>query len=456
MRLISLALTSSLIAAGCGTLAPLVSADALDSLQKRVIRVSERVKPSVVHIEAAVRVNTRRNLVTGSGFIMNTNGIVLTNEHVVERAEKVSVVIPGRDGRYPAEIVGTDKQTDLAVLRISAREGDEPFPVAALGDSDSVRVGEWVIAIGNPYGLEGTVSLGIISAKGRDLRADNLLNDFIQTDAMIDRGSSGGPLVNLKSEVVGINSRGQGRGIGFTIPINTAKRVAGELVGDGKIARGYLGVSIQPLSRELAQYWKIPKVHGVVVNGVVPNSPAANAGLEIGDIVSRFRGERVRAEKDEDVGQFQRLVALTPIGSTVPVEILREGERQSLEITLGRQPKLVPDEEESSFGFTVQEVTQNLIRTHRLRDAAGVLVSFVERGSEAAEAGMMPGDLIVRIADTDIEDIEGFRDAEPLMVPSAPFLIEAMRGNDRRFFLILPRGSGEQAQVQPSGAEGGG
>ena len=131
---------------------------------------------------------------------MNAEGVVLTNEHVVERAEKVRVVIPGRAGRYPAEVVGTDKQTDLAVLRIQRREGDEPFPVAELGDSEGVKVGEWVIAIGNPYGLEGTVSLGIISAKGRDLRADNLLNDFIQTDAMIDRGSSGGPLVNLNSK----------------------------------------------------------------------------------------------------------------------------------------------------------------------------------------------------------------------------------------------------------------
>lgn len=455
MRLISIATTSLLMTVGCSALPPLVSADALDSVQRRVIKVSERVKPSVVHIEAAVRQNTRRNLVTGSGFIMNDNGIVLTNEHVVERAERVSVVIPGRDGRYPAEVVGTDKQTDLAVLRISLREGDKPFPVAALGDSDSVRVGEWVIAIGNPYGLEGTVSLGIISAKGRDLRAENLLNDFIQTDAMIDRGSSGGPLVNLKSEVVGINSRGQGRGIGFTIPINTAKRVAGELVGDGKIARGYLGVSIQPLSRELAQYWEIPKAHGVVVNGVVPNSPAAQAGLEIGDIVSRFRGERVRAEKDEDIGQFQRLVALTPIGSNVPVEILRAGERQKLAIVMGRQPKLVPDEEESEFGFTVQEVTQNLIRTHRLLEPEGVLVSFVERGSEAAEAGMAPGDLIVRIGESEISDIEGFRTAVPLMVGNAPFMIEAKRGNDKHFFLILPRGSGEQAAAPANKAEGG-
>ena len=217
--------------------------------------------------------------------------------------------------------------------------------MATLGDSDDVSVGEWVVAIGNPYGLDGTVSLGIISAKGRDLRAENLLNDFIQTDAMIDRGSSGGPLVNLRSEVIGINSRGQGRGIGFTIPINTAKRVSAELLGEGKIARAYLGVSIQPLSRELASYWSLENVHGVIVNGVAPGSPATAAGLEVGDILLRFSGTPVRAEKDEDVGAFQRLVAQAEIGTQVPIEIFRGGDRVYLEAVLGAQPKVVPDEQ---------------------------------------------------------------------------------------------------------------
>ena len=209
--------------------------------------------------------------------------------------------------------------------------------------------------------------------------------------------------------MIGINSRGQGRGIGFTIPINLAKRVAGELVGEGKIARGYLGVSIQPLSRELAEYWGIPKVEGVVVNGVQPESPAAAAGLQIGDIISGFEGEPVSAEKDEDVGQFQRLVALAPIGSTVEIEVFRSGDISTLQAELGSQPKVVPDEQETDFGFTVQELTQNLMRSHRLAERDGVLVSFVERGSEAAEAGMAPGDLIVRIDDVAIADIASFR-----------------------------------------------
>jgi len=202
-----------------------VSAHAMppgEDLQERIIEISERVKPSVVHIEAIVRVNDRRNQVTGSGLIASESGLILTNQHVVERSEKVEVSVPGRKKRYPATILGTDKQTDIAVLQI---QPEGALPAAVFGSIDEVRVGQWVLAIGNPYGLDGTVSFGIVSAKGRNLEIPDLINDFIQTDAMIDRGSSGGPLVDLDGRVIGINSRGQGRGIGFTIPIDTALEV---------------------------------------------------------------------------------------------------------------------------------------------------------------------------------------------------------------------------------------
>ncbi len=445
-----------LVLTGCTMLPTALADDPLEALQRRVISVSQKVTPSVVHIEAAVRVNNNRNIVSGSGLVMDAEGIVLTNEHVVTRAEKVSVVVPGRAGRYRAEVVGTDKQTDLAVLRIHLNEGDEPLPVATMGDSDHVQVGEWVVAIGNPYGLDGTVSLGIISAKGRDLSGEQLLNDFIQTDAMIDRGSSGGPLVNLRAEVIGINSRGQGRGIGFTIPINTAKRVAAELLGEGRIARGYLGVSIQPLSREMAEYWGIADVHGVIINGILPGSPAAEAGVEVGDIVTRFAGDEVHAEKAEDVGAFQRLVAQTPIGERVSVDLVRAGEVLTLEATLGAQPKVVPDEQESDFGFIVQEVTENLYRSHRLAQHEGVIVSFVERGSEAAEAGMAAGDLIFSIEDREIGDIETFREVLNSLPPNRPFLVRARRGADTRFMLIVPRASNKQARSQTPTTPAGG
>ena len=427
---------------GCmGTLTPCgaACADALDAMQERIIKVSESVTPAVVHVEAAVRQNNRRNVVTGSGFVVKSEGIVLTNHHVVEHAEKVTVVIPNRPGRYIAEVLGTDKQTDLAVLRIHPRTEGETFSVVKLGDSDKIRVGEWVVAIGNPYGLDGTVSLGIISAEGRDLESENLLNDFIQTDAMIDRGSSGGPLVRLDGEVIGINSRGQGRGIGFTIPINTAKEVMADLLGGSRIARGYLGVVLQPLERELATYWEIPEVEGVIVNGVVEGSPADRAGIKVGDIVTRLSGEPVAAEKDEDIGDFQRRVAGMEVGEKVEMEVFRAGKSRRLSATLGSQPKIVAEEEETPWGFTVQELTLGLIRLHRLEVREGVLISFVERGSEAAEAGLNLGDLIQRVNEQPVTDLATFREALESVDEENSFLIEALRGPDRRFMLIVPR-----------------
>jgi serine protease Do len=436
---------------GCASSA-ISAEDPLNALQKRVISVSNEVTPSVVNIEAALRQNTRRQIVTGSGFIMNADGIVLTNEHVVERAEKVTVIVPGRPGNYPAEVVGTDKQTDLAVLRIIKPAGEKPFSVAKMGDSEVISVGQWVIAIGNPYGLDGTVSLGIVSAKGRDLPGDELLNDFIQTDAMIDRGSSGGPLVNLKAEVVGINSRGQGRGIGFTIPINTAKRVAQDLLGQGKIARGYLGVSLQPLNRDLARYWKLETVNGVVINGITKDSPAQKAGLKVGDILATFDGVPVSAEKDEDIGQLQRLVASHEVGKQVPVQVYRAGKAETFKLTIGSQPKVVPDEEETDHGFIVQEITESLTREFRLNEGKGVMVSFVEPGSEAAEAGMTPGDLIQEVEGSSIDDIDGFRSTMGKLKSTAPFLVRARRGDDFRFMLIDPRGRSDKQARRPGGA----
>ena len=446
-------LSIPLVCAALGCATPAGAADPLDALQARIIDVGKRLTPSVVHIEAAQRQNNRRTMVTGSGFVFTREGVVLTNEHVVERAEKISVVIPGRNGRYSATLIGTDKLTDLAVLKIDPRPGDPPFQAVKLGDSDALAVGQWVIAIGNPYGLDGTVSLGIVSAKGRDLGSANLLNDFIQTDAMIDHGSSGGPLVDLQGRVVGVNSRGQGRGIGFTIPVNTARRVADDLMGSG-IARGYLGIAIQPLAHELASYWKLDDVSGVIVNGVAHDSPAERGGLRVGDIVTRFDGEPVTADKGEDVGQFQRLVARTPVGKQVEVEILRERKRETLRLALGVQPKVVPDEEETPFGFAVQEVTESTYRQHRLTSRQGVLVSFVESGSEADEATLTLGDLVQRVDNAPVSDIEGFRKAMGSVDRKRPFLVHALRGEDVRFLLIQPRPSEPRAREdsRPPGA----
>jgi S1-C subfamily serine protease len=440
-------------------------------LEERIIEISERVKPSVVHVEAIIRINDRRNQVMGSGLIASESGLILTNQHVVEKSEKVEVSVPGKKKRYPAKV--TDRQTDIAVLQI---QPEEELRAAVFGTADDVRVGQWVLAIGNPYGLEGTVSFGIVSAKGRNLVIPNLIignpyglegtvsfgivsakgrnleipdliNDFIQTDAMIDHGSSGGPLVDLEGRVIGINSRGKGRGIGFTIPIDTALEVMAQ-IQEGGIERGWLGLTIQPLNRDLASYFGFPAATGVIVNGVIRDSPAARAKLAAGDIITAMNGVPVEAEKEEDLGNFQRRVAHLPPGETAKLEVLREGKRRTVEVRLGTQPKVEPTEAESDLGFHVQEITENLFRAQRLASRSGAYVSFVARGSPAAEAGLRPGDVIEAIGESDIGDLEAFRHAMKGVEEQLQLMIRARRGDDLKF-LLLKRGARPVATAEP-------
>ena len=402
-------------------------------LEQQIVRVAERVKPSVVHVEAIVKVNDRRTEATGSGVIVSEDGAILTNDHVVNDAEKITVSIPGRKRKYPARLIGTDRQTDIALLRI---ESDTKFPAAKLAE-DEVRVGQWVLAIGNPYGLDGTVSLGIVSAKGRNLEIPDLLNDFIQTDAMIDRGSSGGPLVDLAGRVVGINSRGQGRGIGFTIPIDTAREVMSQLEAGG-IERGFLGIMFQSVDRDLAEHFGVADATGVLINHVVPESPADRSGLETGDIITRFDGRDVEAEEQEDLGSFQRLVARVPPGSEVSVDYLRSGEARQTTLVIGDQPKLEGAEEESDFGFHVQEITPHLARTHRLPSSEGAFVTFVADGSAAREAGLRIGDVVVRVEDSEVVDLDDFREALESVEARERWLLLARRGEQLKFLLMKP------------------
>ncbi len=418
---------------------------AFETLQERIIAVSERVKPIVVHIEAIVKVNNRRKHVEGSGFIIDASGQIVTNQHVVDKAQKVEVTIPGRTQKYPATVVGADKQTDVALLQIEP-DGD-PLPVAQLGSVDALRVGQWVLAVGNPYGLDGTVSFGIVSAKGRNLEVDKILNDFIQTDAMIDRGSSGGPLVDLDGRVIGINSRGQGRGIGFTIPIDTALDVVEQLAAGG-VERGWMGVTIQPLDRDLAGYFGIPDVTGVIVNSVSGRSPAAKAGLEPGDVVTHFNGESVAAEKEEDLGTFQRQVAGIAPGENASLRILRGGDARDVEIVLSAQPAVVPNDEESDLGFHVEEITEITYRDQRLATREGAYVRFVERGSPASESGLKPGDVIARIGDDEVKDLAGFRSAIDATEEKEVVLITARRG-DMVKYLLVKRGATPAERGEP-------
>jgi S1-C subfamily serine protease len=428
------------------------AAEAPDAgLEQRIIEVAARIQPSVVHIEAIVKLNDRRSEVTGSGVIASPDGRILTNHHVLDDAEKVTVSVPGLKRRYSARVIGTDPQTDVAVLRI---QPDAPLTAAPLGASRPPRVGQWVLAIGNPYGLDGTVSLGIVSAMGRNLEIPDLLNDFIQTDAMIDRGSSGGPLVDLDGRVIGINSRGQGRGIGFTIPIDTALQVADQLERGG-IERGWLGVTLQPLDRELADYLGIPDSTGAIVNSVAEGSPAARAGLKPGDVITGFDGLPVEAEKEEDLGAFQRVIAGVKPGQPASLSVLRERKPRRVEVQIGTQPRVEPAEEETEIGFHVQEITRNLARDERLTVDRGAFVSFVARGSAASEAGLEIGDVIERIEGREVEDLDDFRAASREALKLDRFLIVARRGTEQKFLLVkrgaprspLPGPEGEQDPV---------
>jgi S1-C subfamily serine protease len=414
------------------------------SLEQRIIEVAARVQPSVVHIEAIVKMGDRRSEVAGSGVVASADGRILTNHHVLDNAEKVTVSVPGQKKRYPARIVGTDPQTDVALLRI---QPDGPLPTPVFGSSSQLRVGQWVLAIGNPYGLDGTVSLGIVSAKGRNLEIPDLLNDFIQTDAMIDRGSSGGPLVDLDARVVGINSRGQGRGIGFTIPIDTALQVVAQLESGG-IARGWIGVTLQPLDRELADYLGIPDATGAVLNSIAPDSPAAHAGLAPGDVLTSFAGVPIESEKDEDLGTFQRLVASVEPGDEVAIELLRGGKPRRIEVRIGTQPRVEPAEAEADVGFQVQEITPNLVRDERLSVDRGVFVSFVGRASAASEAGLEVGDVIEKVEGHRVENLEDFRKANRAVENLARFLIVARRGSETKF-LLVKRGARPPEESEP-------
>ena len=267
----------------------------------------------------------------GSGFIIRQDGVILTNNHVVEAAKEITVILTDKR-EYSAKVIGRDPKTDLAVLKI-APKGD--LPVAQLGDSDALRVGDWVIAIGNPFGLSNTVTAGIVSAKGRVIGAGPY-DDFIQTDAAINPGNSGGPLFNSRGEVVGINSAifsqsGGNIGIGFAIPINVAKQLLPELETNGSVTRGWLGVSIQQLTSELARSLGLSEARGALVAVVTSSGPAEKGGIKRGDVIVSYDGKKI-----EDSAALPALVAATPVGKTVPVEVVRTGKNKTLAVTVSR------------------------------------------------------------------------------------------------------------------------
>ena len=348
----------------------------------------------------------RKERSLGSGFIISQDGYILTNDHVVDGADEIKVKLS--DGReFTGEIRGLDPKLDLALIKIDA---GEDLPVARLGDSEAIKVGEWVMAIGNPFGLEQTVTVGIVSAKGRVIGAGPY-DDFIQTDASINPGYSGGPLFNMRGEVVGINTAivAQGQGIGFAIPVNMAKQIIPQLRDEGRVTRGWLGVTVQALNKELADSFGLDSTHGALVNEVIEDSPADQAGLKRGDIIVEYDGTRV-----DELNDLPRLVAATPVGETVRVKVFRDGKERTIKVEIGRlddgERELAADDEEGggALGITAANVTPELVERYSLESDQGILITKIDPEGPAADANLRVGDLIIEADGKEVRSVKEF------------------------------------------------
>ncbi|WP_163335951.1 DegQ family serine endoprotease [Desulfopila sp. IMCC35008] len=337
----------------------------------------------------------------GSGFIISNDGYILTNNHVVDKADKITVFLSD-EREFEATLVGSDPQSDVALIRI---EDGGNLPTLPLGDSDALEVGEWVIAIGNPFGLSQTVTVGVVSAKGRSSVGINEYENFIQTDAAINPGNSGGPLLNIEGEVIGINSAlfsrtGGYMGIGFAIPVNMVKSIQDQLKSSGKVTRGWLGVIIQDIDKDLAKSFGLKKAEGILISEVQPGSPAEDSSIQQGDVLLRLNGTALQNTAD-----LRNRVALLLPGSTAELDIIRDGKERTIKVKIGERPDNLNQAADYSndndtlkkFGLGFQELTPELAERFGFQDKQGVVVSHVEPGSPASAAGMRPGQLVEEV-----------------------------------------------------------
>lgn len=430
-------------------------------------RVAEKVAPAVVKIECerVERVQSTpeewpfdefwdrffgiprnqpreyRTPVQGTGFLISPDGYILTNNHVVEKATKI-MVFTSQGDELPAKPVGFDPLTDLALIKVEGKE----FPYAELGDSTQIKVGEWVLAIGNPWGLEHTVTAGIISAKGRQFGTGMfpVYQDFIQTDAAINRGNSGGPLVNLKGEVIGITSNifsptGSYAGIGFAIPSSLAREVVTQLKEKGRVIRGYLGIYPGAINEELRQSLKLKTKEGAIVQSVEPNTPAEKAGLKQYDVIIEVNGQKVK----DDMDLRFKIAEIQP-GSKATLKIIRDGKEQTLTAEIGELPEeeaaQSPEGGEEDLGLTVTTLTPRIARSYGYRTQEGVLVTNVERFSEAQRKGIQAGDIILEVNRTRVTTAREFQNALRRIKSGEPILLLLRReaeGRSNDFIVTL-------------------
>ncbi|MEE8044253.1 MAG: DegQ family serine endoprotease [Thermodesulfobacteriota bacterium] len=361
----------------------------------------------------------------GSGFIMSKDGYVVTNNHVIDKASDVEIILQNGD-KYEAKIVGKDPKTDLAVLKF---EPDQEIQEVHFGDSDNLRIGDWVIAIGNPFGLGYTVTAGIVSAKGRSLGL-GAYDDFIQTDASLNPGSSGGPLFNLKGEVVGVNTAivARGQGIGFAIPIDMAEFVIEQLKSGGKVVRGWLGVYVQKVTPEIASSFGLNEDEGALVSDLAPDSPAEKAGIIRGDVIVEYDGQKVN-----DVSDLTNMAAVTPPGTEVSVKVIQDGKTKNMKVKLEKFPDQeaqVKDEVRKSLGLTVRQLTPKIVKRFNIDHDDGVIIADVDQGSVAGDARLKPGDIILEINKKPINTLANYSAVLEDVKPGDTALFLVKRGNN--------------------------
>ena len=372
----------------------------------------------------------------GSGFIINRDGYILTNNHVIENADEILVKLAD-EKEYKARVVGRDQKTDIAVIKI---DDAKDLTTVTMGNSDELRVGEWVVSIGNPFGLEHSVTAGIVSAKGRFI-GQGSYDNFIQTDAAINPGNSGGPLINLKGEVVGINtaifSRSGGNiGIGFAIPVNVAKDLLPELEEKGRVTRAWLGVMIQKVTPDIAENFGLKETRGALVADVMKDGPAYAAGVKVGDVIVEFDGHAIKESTE-----LPMLVARTPVGKTVSIKLTRDKRTETLSVKLGelKEEETAAVGKEQGFGLTVQPLTPEIAESLGLSgDIKGVVVSGVEPGSSADDAGMHRGDVILEVNREPVRDLASYRKAIKSAGKGKSVLMLVRRGDNTIFMALKP------------------